>query len=52
MKSGTVSGGKMDIAKVLCFRSSSSLIGAFSPETRPGNPSKCKFMMQFDKFLV
>ena len=25
--------------KVLCFRSSFSLIGAFSPKSRPGNPS-------------
>ena len=38
--------------KVLCFRSSSSLIGAFSPKTRPGNPSKCEFVMHFDEFLV
>ena len=38
--------------KVLCFRSSSSLIDAFSPKTRPGNPSKCEFVMHFDEFLV
>ena len=30
----------------------SSLIGAFSPQTRPGNPSKCEFVMHFDEFLV
>ena len=34
----------------------SSLIGAFSPKTRPGNPSKCpskcEFVMPFDEFLV
>ena len=35
--------------KVLCFRS--SLIGAFSPKTRPGNPSKCEFVIHFDEFL-
>ena len=30
----------------------SSLIGAFSPKTRPGNPSKREFVMHFDEFLV
>ena len=30
----------------------SSVIGAFSPKTRPGNPSKCEFVMHFDEFLV
>ena len=44
--------GAILFSKVLCFRSSSSLIGAFSPKTRPGNPSKCEFVMHFDDFLV
>ena len=35
-----------------CFRSSSSPIGAFSPKTRPGKPSKCEFVMHFDELLV
>ena len=30
----------------------SSLIGAFFLKTRPGNPSKCEFVMHFDEFLV